>query len=106
MQVCDYFYCLIEVIEGNNGIEEHEERFRDLEDVSHVPFGARLEIANAIIANVAYGASSERREAKMFDDGFAMLRELSFEVGKRVLRRAMAQAGLEDLARVCSSNSE
>ena len=59
MDVGDNLDDLEEVIEGYNGVEEHEERFGNLENVFHFAGCAGLEIADTVIADVAYGATSE-----------------------------------------------
>lgn len=53
VEVRYYFYELVEVVEGDDGVEEHEEGFGNLEDVFHGAGGAGFEVPNAVVAHVA-----------------------------------------------------
>lgn len=49
------------MVESYDRVEEHEERFGNVEDVLHLPGRAWLEVSNTIIAHIANGPSSEWR---------------------------------------------
>ena len=49
------------MVESYDCVEEHEERFGNLEDVFQFPGSPWLEVSNTIIANIANGPSSEWR---------------------------------------------
>ena len=48
-----YFYELVEVVKSDDGVEEHEEGFRDSEDVFHEAGGAWFEVPDTVIPDVA-----------------------------------------------------
>ena len=61
MEVCDYFDKLEKVVEGDDSVEEHEERFWNLEHIFHLTGGSWLEVSNAVVADIADGAACKRR---------------------------------------------
>lgn len=64
MQVCDDPDFLEEVVDCYDGVEEHEEALRDLEDVLHGACGLGLEVFDAVVADISDGTSSEGWQAQ------------------------------------------
>jgi len=61
VKVCYDFHDLEEMVEGDYGVEKHEECFGDLEDIFHLTCCSWFKISNAVITNIADGASGKRR---------------------------------------------
>ena len=98
MQIGDDLDDLEEVVEGDDGVEEHEERFGNAQDVFQGSRRPRLEVAHAVVAYVADGAAGERWELRTGHHGLAVLAQLLGQDGQRVRLGAMAGAGLDDFA--------
>lgn len=60
MYVGDDFDNAVEMVEGDDRVKKHKERLWDFEDIFHRSRSLRLEIMDAIIANVADRSSCER----------------------------------------------
>lgn len=60
MNIRDDFYGGEGMIESNDGIKKHEERFGDMKYIFHRPSCSRLEVSNTIISDVANGSSGQR----------------------------------------------
>lgn len=101
MQVGDDGDGLVEVVDGDDGVEEHEEGLGELEYVFERPCCFRFEVLDAVVADVAYGAASEWREALTGDGGHAAFGEGGLEQRERVLAWAMRCAGLKHRVWVC-----
>lgn len=88
------------MVEGDDGVEEHEESFRYVEDIFHGSSRFGLEVADAVVAHIANGTAGKRREYESWDCSHSELRELFLEEGQRVAFRSMAETSLENLSRI------
>lgn len=73
LEICNDFDDLEEVVEGDDGVEEHEEGLRNLEDIVHLAGCPRLEVADAVVANIANSASCEGWKCEAWDDRLSVL---------------------------------
>lgn len=86
------------MIESHDCVEEHEQRFGNLENIFHFPSCPRLEISNTVIAHIANGSSSEWGQYEARDDGFSVLCQLLLEQRQRVTLGSMTRTGLQYLS--------
>ena len=99
-EVGHYLYNLVEMVEGDDGIEEHEEGFGHAEDIFKGSGSSWLEVANAVIAHIPNGTTRQWRENEAWDCGHAELGELLLEEGERVAFGSMSKTSLKNLSRV------
>lgn len=59
MDVGDYFDGGEGMVEGDDGVEEHEETLGDFENILHGPSRPRLKVADAVISDITYSSSSQ-----------------------------------------------
>jgi len=102
MEVRNDLHNLEEMVKGYDGVEEHEERFRHLEYILHFAGCPRLEIADAVVANITNCSSCKRRKHKPWYDRFSIFRQFFLEDWERVASRAMTRPSLQDLPWVWS----
>lgn len=88
------------MVEGYDGVEEHEEAFWDAEDVFQGSCRFGLEVSDAVVAYVADCTASEGRKSYTWDVGDTVLGEFGFEEGEGIDGRAVGAASLYDFARV------
>lgn len=100
VEIGDDLDFLVEMVEGDDGIEEHKQRLWDLKDIFQGTCCFRFEVADTIVADVANCSSSQRRENETRDRSFMVLSKLFLEDIEGVGIRAMTGAGLQDLPRV------
>ena len=100
MDVGDDFDGGESVIEGDDGIEQHEKRLGDLKDVFHGSSSPRLEIADAVISHVPNCSSGQWREVESWHDGLAAFGELCLEKRERICFGAMTWTSLEKFSRI------
>ena len=72
-EVCDNLELFIKVVEGNDGVEEHEQGFGNLEDILHWSRRLGFEVTDTIVSNVADCSSSEGWEVEAWNIGFVIL---------------------------------
>lgn len=88
------------MVESDDGVEEHEEGFGDLQDIFHGASGARFEVPDAVVAHVANRTAGQRRKFQAGDGGFAILGEFGGEDGEGVFLGAVAGAGFDHFSRI------
>jgi len=59
VEICYNLDELKEVVEGNDGIEKHEEGFGDFENILHLARCPWLEVSDAVVANISNGPSGK-----------------------------------------------
>lgn len=72
-EVGDDFDDLVEVVERDDGIEEHKEGFRYVEDIFHGSSRFGLEVADAVVAHIANGTAGKRREYESWNCRYSEL---------------------------------
>lgn len=88
------------MIEGNYGIKKHEQGLGNLEYIPHRPSRAWLEIADAIISDVADGASSQWWQFQSWDDSFTALGQFVPERDQGILLWPVSRTSLDSFPRV------
>lgn len=100
VEVGYYFDCLEEVVEGDDGVAEHEEGFWGFEDVFEGARGAGFKVFHAVVGDVADCAPGHGGKVDAWEFGDTVLGEFFFELGEGVDFGAMARTGLDDSAGV------
>lgn len=100
VEVRYHFDELVEVVEGDDGVEEHEEGFGNLQDILHGASGARFEVSDAVITHVANCTAGEGRQPETRNGSFAVSGEFGGEDGEGVFLGAVAGARFDHLPRV------
>lgn len=100
MEICNYLEFLIEVVKRDDGVREHEQRFRDFQDIFQGSCRFGFEVADTVVANIADCSASKGWEIETWNSGFAVLGELLLEDCKGVGFRAMARTRLQHFSRV------
>lgn len=83
------------MIERDDGIEEHEERLRDAEDILQRASRLGLEVSDAVITHVTNCASSQWWQGQSGDRRAAELGELLLQDGEGITLGAMTGTSLD-----------
>lgn len=73
MEVGNDFYELVEVVEGDDGVEKHKQGFRNLENILHRPSCSWFKVSNTIVAYIADSAACQGRENQAWYGSFSIL---------------------------------
>lgn len=101
MEVSYDFDELKEVVEGNDGIEQHEEGFGNFKNVFHLARRSWLKISYAVVTNISYGPSRKWWQNEAWYNCFSVLRKLFLEDWQGVTFGAMTRTSSQYLPWIC-----